>query len=572
MAVGEFTGSGFIMGIANKVAEAEASGGSLAGAALSGAAEQLPMFEKLGNSAAQFFNNGLSAGMDYMLGTYAKAGNKTNMSERGFSSSGYVKETTWADRLMGKVKDFGKDVFNLDDALGQFSDIAGAGGAAGAADALGDSLEGAGGKAKKTKEEMDSLRKTIEGQINLFEEFNKETDLTADKLLENMKSQISGAAEWTNWIHQLGERGASAGLIKKLADMGQQNGYKYAKAFMDMSAEQLAQANVFYATSLMIPDNTMFAIQDSFAMAGEWAAAGFANGITPDAAEQEVTLMGIRSLNALKDTLKEKSPSKETELYGINFTKGFANGIVDASPMQVVIYNINRLGREVLTRMQKALPIKDFKDVGKNIVLGVKNGIEDSAAQSSLFSSVISLCNKVKDAAKSPKGFWEHSPSRVFEEIGSYVSLGLAEGISKSANAPVNSILGVTDDVKTGMRTALDTIMNAFNSDMDLNPTIRPVVDLTDVQTGIDTINNLIPTSRINIGSTSRYLPTDIATSGGNGDVVSAVNSLKEDVAYLGEAITNMQMVLDTGTMVGAMTPAIDQQLYTRQVYAGRGM
>lgn len=570
MTIGEFTGSGFIMGIAEKVAEAEASGGSLAGAALSGAAEQLPMFEKLGNSAAQFFNNGLSAGMDYMLGTYAKAGNKTNMSERGFSSSGYVKETTWADRLTGKIKDFGKEMFNVDDMMSQFTDLAG--GASGAAGDFGDSLEGAGGKAKKTKEEMDSLRKTIEGQINLFEEFNKETDLTADKLLENMKSQISGAAEWTNWIHQLGERGASAGLIKKLADMGQQNGYKYAKAFMDMSAEQLAQANVFYATSLMIPDNTMFAIQDSFAMAGEWAAAGFANGITPDAAEQEVTLMGIRSLNALKDTLKEKSPSKETELYGMNFTKGFANGIVDASPMQVVIYNINRLGREVLTRIQKALPIKDFKDVGKNVVLGIKNGVEDSAAQNSLFSSVISLCNKVKDAAKSPKGFWEHSPSRVFEEIGSYVSLGLAEGISKSANAPVNSILGITDDVKTGMKTALDTIMNAVDSDMDLNPTIRPVVDLTDIQTGIDTINNLMPTSRINIGSTSRYLPTDIATSGGNGDVVSAVNSLKEDVAYLGEAITNMQMVLDTGTMVGAMTPAIDQQLYTRQVYAGRGM
>lgn len=572
MTIGEFTGSGFIMGIANKMAEAEASGGSMAGAVIAGVTEQLPLFEQLGNTAASFFNNGLSAGVDYMLGTYAKAGNKTNMSERGFSSSGYVKETTLADRLIGKIKDFGKDVFNLDDALGQFSDIAGAGGAAGAADALGDSLEGAGGKAKKTKEEMDNLRKTIEGQINLFEEFNKETDLTADKLLENMKSQISGAAEWTNWIHQLGERGASAGLIKKLADMGQQNGYKYAKAFMDMSAEQLAQANVFYATSLAIPDNAMFAIQDSFAMAGEWAAAGFANGITPDAATQEVTLMGIRSLNALKDTLKEKSPSEETKAYGINFTKGFANGVIDRSPMELVFYNINHFGSEVFAKMQKALPIKDFKDVGKNIVLGIKNGVEDSAAQSSLFSSVISLCNKVKDAATSPKGFWERSPSRVFEEIGSYVSLGLAEGISKSANAPVNSILGVTDDVKAGMRTAIDAIKYAFDSDVDLTPTIRPVVDLTDVQTGIDSINDLMPSSRINVGSTSRYLPSDIATSGGNGDVVSAVNSLKEDVAYLGEAITNMQMVLDTGTMVGAMTPAIDQQLYTRQVYAGRGM
>ena len=57
-----------------------------------------------------------------------------------------------------------------------------------------------------------------------------------------------------------------------------------------------------------------------------------------------------------------------------------------------------------------------------------------------------------------------------------------------------------------------------------------------------------------------------------NTDVVGAIASLSDDINTLKEAMTNIKMVLDTGTMVGAMTPAIDQQLGARQVLAGRGI
>lgn len=565
--IGEFTGSGFCLGIADKLDAAAASGEELGVIAAASAQAQEYLFGQAGARAGGAYANGVSSVINSLgikIGNYG-----LHPDQKGYSTTtSYAKTIT--EEAMSGLNDLTNGMFGLDKITDEVEKSMKE--ATGAAGDYGDALGGAGGKAKQAEDEFKKLHDTIQGQINLFEEFNKETDLTADKLLENMKSQISGAAEWTNWIHQLGERGLSGGLLKKLADMGQQNGYKYAKAFMDMSAEQLSYANVFYASSLTIPDNAMFAIQDSFSMAGEWAAHGFANGITKDAADENVTLLGLRTLDKLKETLDEQSPSKKTEEIGMYAAKGLAVGLLNGSANQVLIYNINRLCTDIITRVRKGLSADNFKQIGQQVVNGIKNGINDSTTQNSLFTSVISLCNKVKDAATSPKGFWERSPSRVFEEIGSYVSLGLAEGISKSSSAPVNSILGVTDDVKAGMRTAIDAIRYAFDSDVDLTPTIRPVVDLTDVQTGIDSINDLMPSSRINVGSTSRYLPSDISTSGGNGDVVSAVNSLKEDVAYLGEAITNMQMVLDTGTMVGAMTPAIDQQLYTRQVYAGRGM
>ena len=574
MKIGEFTGSGFIIGLAENMKEAEEAGtgyGNAVIGTLEGmAGDFFGAGAASGNQVAAGFATSMSAGIKMMLGHLKEAGHRTNMSERGYSSSGYVNETSLTDQLFGNVSGLTKDLFGLDDVMDQITKSAGD--MSEGFDSAGGSMEGAGGKAKEAKDEIESLKNTIEGQINLFEEFNKETDLTADKVLENMKSQISGAAEWTNWIHQLGERGVSGGLLKKLAEMGQQNGYKYAKAFMDMSAEQLAQANVFYASSLTIPDNAMFAIQDSFAMAGEWAAYGFANGITPDAAKDEVTLLGLRTLEQLKETLAEQSPSKKTEEMGINYTKGLAQGIISSSPMQLIIYNVNKLADNVLTRLRKAMAADNFKSIGEQVVRGIKMGIEDSKTQSTLFSSVISLCNKVKDAATSPKGFWEHSPSRVFEEIGEYVTLGLAKGISEKSDAPVDAITGVSDDVKSGISTAMDMIRAAFDSDMNITPTIRPVVDLTDVDNGINSINGMLPDG-LNIGSSAgRYVPESVNSAMGNEDVVDAVNSLKEDVAYLGESIANIKLVLDTGTMVGAMTPAIDQQLYTRQVYAGRGI
>jgi len=55
-------------------------------------------------------------------------------------------------------------------------------------------------------------------------------------------------------------------------------------------------------------------------------------------------------------------------------------------------------------------------------------------------------------------------------------------------------------------------------------------------------------------------------------DVVGAIGNLQTDVQSLKDAMTNIKMVLDTGTMVGAMTPQIDQQLGNRRVLAGRGI
>ena len=46
-----------------------------------------------------------------------------------------------------------------------------------------------------------------------------------------------------------------------------------------------------------------------------------------------------------------------------------------------------------------------------------------------------------------------------------------------------------------------------------------------------------------------------------NGDVVSAITSLREDVVNLGSAVSKMQIVLDSGEIAGAVTNGVSQNI-----------
>ena len=128
-----------------------------------------------------------------------------------------------------------------------------------------------------------------------------------------------------------------------------------------------------------------------------------------------------------------------------------------------------------------------------------------------------------------------------------------------------------------------DTINKANETLIDGvdDPVIKPVLDLSDIQNGSRQLNNLI--SRNSAFRASSSFTNLQNTPGGSQsallnatmddtELVEAIRSLSKDINTLKDAMTHIKMVLDTGTMVGAMTPQIDQQLGMRQVLAGRGI
>ena len=65
----------------------------------------------------------------------------------------------------------------------------------------------------------------------------------------------------------------------------------------------------------------------------------------------------------------------------------------------------------------------------------------------------------------------------------------------------------------------------------------------------------------------SSYAPTSARDNG----VVNEIQALSSRIDMLGEAITNMQVVLDTGVLVGATSAKMDSQFGIMSMRRGRG-
>lgn len=143
-----------------------------------------------------------------------------------------------------------------------------------------------------------------------------------------------------------------------------------------------------------------------------------------------------------------------------------------------------------------------WSTVGKNITLGLKSGVENEDATSKLYAAIESI---VKTAiAKAQKAADEHSPSKATAEIGRYMSEGLAVGIMEGQHYAVDASEKVTHDVIDNMSSTIKSISNMITEDIDTTPVIRPVVDLSDVESKSGAISGLFGTnSRKIVGSIS---------------------------------------------------------------------
>lgn len=447
---------------------------------------------------------------------------------------------------------------------------------------LGDAAEEAGGKAKKgaksakeAADEISSFVEKMEGSFNILDEFDlgidSENPLTGDKLISNMRSNVDGMVQWSHEMKSISDKVAQ-GLYKKLADMGPQ-GYKYVHAFAQMTEEQLMQVNDLYKTSLVIPTSVTAEIYQGMNLAAGNAYTGFLNGLHIEEFQQLGITLATGFLTGLAGPagMDSHSPSKKTEEQGIYAVQGIDKGLKNSSAREAMFYTISDMCRQIIEKFRFGLSANNFKDIGQQILRGLNNGI--TSKNPDVLASVTDLSTSVINKARTILKI--QSPSKVFAEIGEYLDLGLAKGINDNMSSVDQSVSKLADSTVNNMRDAINTIQAVVNSDMDVEPVIRPVVDLSNIQNGGNMINSLLgPTfgTNVTMPAASFMQTSQLISNTDNTNVVDAVVALQEDVIGLKDAMTKMSVVLDTGTMVGAMTPAIDQQLGARQVLAGRGI
>lgn len=79
-----------------------------------------------------------------------------------------------------------------------------------------------------------------------------------------------------------------------------------------------------------------------------------------------------------------------------------------------------------------------------------------------------------------------HSPSKVFARLGGYVVDGLTNGLNNNTGAVRNSAISMMNDTVTAAKSVID------NANMDDDIVIRPVMDLSNIQSGVSNISSLM--------------------------------------------------------------------------------
>ena len=216
----------------------------------------------------------------------------------------------------------------------------------------------------------------------------------------------------------------------------------------------------------------------------------------------------------------------------------------------------------------------DFYNVGSYLVSGFIIGIRSKteAAKQSAANMATSAANAAKKALD------EHSPSKVGEKIGSYFGMGFVNAIKGYNEESFDSGRDVALSAKSGLITAISEISDIVNDNIEMQPTIRPVVDISEVIDSADCINGLFSAQKsISLaGHTSMCINTTLSDSHSgininNVDVLKELNSIKSKVSELSGVISKMTVIMDTGALVGAIAEPMDQALGMRALYSRRG-
>ena len=129
---------------------------------------------------------------------------------------------------------------------------------------------------------------------------------------------------------------------------------------------------------------------------------------------------------------------------------------------------------------------------GANIALGLAEGVNDNADEA--IAAVAGLVQRMNE--KWAELQMEHSPSRVWFDFGKFLMIGLSNGIKKFTDVVVNTTLDSGNSMNFAMAGAMSQIQDTMNSNLDVSPTIRPVLDSSGIESGAGMINDIFASNR----------------------------------------------------------------------------
>ena len=326
----------------------------------------------------------------------------------------------------------------------------------------------------------------------------------------------------------------------------QSNGSDLVSSFIaGVNSQNLNVTNTF-TTIIQGILNAITAKKTEFYTMGSSLVAEFVKGINAEDENAKSAFINIISacLTTIKNKYYEFQSTGETVM--TNFiggvkakeyeTKSAFSAIVDSS-IEEIRSNYER-----------------FHQAGAYLVEGFANGITENTFMAE--AKARAMARAAADAAEDELD--EHSPSRVGYHIGDFFGLGFVNAIGTYGVKAYNASADMAKSAKTGLQDAIAKVVDMMDENIDYQPTIRPVLDLSEVESKSHKLNTLFSrTQAITLGGSinaSKAHENQNGDSGSNGG--TSYNFTQNN--YSPKALSRTEIYRQTKNQFSAMERMVE--------------
>lgn len=314
--------------------------------------------------------------------------------------------------------------------------------------------------------------------------------------------------------------------------------------------------------------------------------------------------------------------------FASNGIKAFEQSFADSVDSDGVVTAVEGLVDKAVKAVSSDSKQKDFSNAGKTLIKKLQSGVDDY--DNSTFSNAFT--SKLSDSVKAIEGWYlsfynagkfliqgyiaginalvddnsvhnagyragqsahqgimdgqkSDSPSKLAMQAGRYLGEGYVIGISEYFSEAATTGEYLAENGLTAIANTLANAKSIVGDNMDIHPTISPVVDRTAIAGELNAIGTMFSQSKASVLSANisgqmdannvvlDYISKlDAANSSRSKSVLDKFDKLSDDILTLGDRIEALELTLDGDKLVGGIVKRTDRALGTRTILEKRGL
>ena len=269
-------------------------------------------------------------------------------------------------------------------------------------------------------------------------------------------------------------------------------------------------------------------------------------------------------IEATKEFSDDLATLRKAGLDDVTYQKLLDKGL-SAQPFIDALIESGQVGIDEINKLDKQLnsaagdlgstASKELYQAGVDAAKGLLNGL--IAQRDAIAAEMEKIAKKMVNAIKKALGI--KSPSKEFAKVGGYSMNGLIEGMKKMLPSVEKNSKNIGNQALKTIRDSMSKVSSELSNDLDTNPTIRPVLDLSDIEKKTSGLDTLFDYKNIGVGisydqASAMVLRNKEALNASNnsdeqtGDVVEKVAFIQNN--YSPKSLSNAEIYRQTQNQI----------------------